>query len=279
MAHLLFSASEQFSTNLQAKDTSIYNATHGAELLVTHYNSLRHDSQFNLFYDCVLQQSSGLTDEPSPPRYRKRPRRYDSGDDPHCYREPKDRYRYLYFEVLELGSGEIERRFKQSDFNVIQDLESVLLNAANGEKYSPEEALMTYLKEDIDKDRLLNQLAMLADMIKTAFSSTEMKRVTTLRTIADAMNESDIYKKMLGEVDKALKIYITFPVTTSTAERSYSSLRRLKTFLRSTMTQSRLNNLLLLYIHLPETNSPNLKVIAQEFVSVNSCRLHHFGKI
>ena len=73
LAHLLFSASEQFSTNLQAKDTSIYNATHGAELLVTHYNSLRYNSQVNLFYDCVLQQSSGLTDEPSLPRYRKGP--------------------------------------------------------------------------------------------------------------------------------------------------------------------------------------------------------------
>ena len=120
---------------------------------------------------------------------------------------------------------------------------------------------------------------MLADMIKTSFSSTEIKKVTTLRTIADAMNQSDIYKKMLGEIDKVLKIYFTFPVTTSTAERSFSSLRRLKTFLRSTMTQSRLNNLLLLYIHLPETDSLNLKVIAQEFVSVNSRRLHHFGKL
>ena len=234
LANLLFNASEQFSTNLRAKDTSIYNATHGAELLVTHYNSLRHYSQFNLFYDCVLQQSSSLTDEPSLPRCWKRPRQYDSGDDPHCYRELKDRYRHLYFEVLELASGEIERRFKQSDFNVIQDLESVLLNAANGEKYSPEKALMTYLEKDVDKDHFLNQLAMLAHTIKTAFSSTEIKRVTTLRTIADAMNESDIYKKMLGEVDKALKIYFTFPVTTSTAERSFSSLRRLKTFLRST---------------------------------------------
>ena len=119
---------------------------------------------------------------------------------------------------------------------------------------------------------------MLADMIKTAFSSTEIKRVTTLRTIANAMNENDIYKKMLGEVNKALKMYFTFPVTTSTAERSFSSLRRLKTFLRSTRTQSRQNNLLLLYIYLPETDSLNLKEIAHEFVSVNSRRIHYFGK-
>ena len=58
---------------------------------------------------------------------------------------------------------------------------------------------MTYLEKDIDKDRFLNKLAMLADIIKTAFLSTEIKRVTTLRTIADAMNESDLYKKILGK--------------------------------------------------------------------------------
>ena len=91
-------------------------------------------------------------------------------------------------------------------------------------KNVPEEALISYLEKDIDKDRFLNQLAMLTDMIKTAFSSTEIKRVTTLKTIAEAMNECEIYKKMLGEVHKALKY---FPVTTSTAERSFSSLRRL----------------------------------------------------
>jgi len=259
-----------------------------AQLLVSHYNSLRHDSQFNQFYDCVLKQSSGMTDEPSLPRSRKRPRRYDSGDDPHCYREPKDRYRHLYFEVLELASGEIERRFNQSDFNIIQDLECVLLNAGNGEKVGPGEALMTYLEKDINKDRFLSQLAMLADMIKTAFSdsSTEIKRVTTLRTIADAMNQSGIYKKMFGEVDKVLKIYFTFPVTTSTAERSFSSLCRLKTFLRSTMTQTRLNNLLFLYIHLPESDSLNLKVIAQvslltliDFTSLEKCNVSCCAKV
>ena len=54
LAHLLFSTSEHFATNLQAKDTSIHNASCGAELLVTHYNSLRHESQFNHFYESVF---------------------------------------------------------------------------------------------------------------------------------------------------------------------------------------------------------------------------------
>jgi hypothetical protein len=41
---------------------------------------------------------------------------------------------------------------------------------------------------------------------------------------------------------------MTIGVTSATAERSFSSLRRMKTYLRSTMTQDRLSNLALLYI-------------------------------
>ena len=48
------------------------------------------------------------------------------------------------------------------------------------------------------------------------------------------------------QVDKLLKLYLTFPVTTPTAKRSFSSLRHIKTYLRSTMTSCRSNNL---YVH------------------------------
>ena len=111
-------------------------------------------------------------------------------------------------------------------------------------------------------------------MIKTG--GMKIKKVTNVRTIAEAMNKSTIYKGMLGEVDKLLKLYFTFPVTTATAERSFSSLRRIKTFLRSTMSHCRLSNFFLLYIHTSRTDLLDLSAIAKEFVSVNSRRLHLF---
>jgi hAT family C-terminal dimerisation region len=50
-------------------------------------------------------------------------------------------------------------------------------------------------------------------------------------------------------VNKLLTILATLPVTTASAERSFSTLRRLKTYLRSTMTDDRLTSLALLNIH------------------------------
>jgi len=40
-----------------------------------------------------------------------------------------------------------------------------------------------------------------------------------------------------------LQLFLTLPLTSATAERSFSTMRRLKSYLRSTMGQSRLNGL------------------------------------
>ena len=72
---------------------------------------------------------------------------------------------------------------------------------------------------------------MLPDMIKTAFAGDVLIKVTNVRTIANAIQQSEIYKLEgnLSEIDKALKICFTFSVTSATAEGLFSSLRRIKT--------------------------------------------------
>ena len=61
-------------------------------------------------------------------------------------------------------------------------------------------------------------------------------------------------------IRKLLTILATLPVTTSSAERSFSTLRRLKTYLRSTMANERLASLALLHIH------KDISVSAEEVV-------------
>jgi len=131
------------------------------------------------------------------------------------------------------------------------------------------EALIKFLEGDVDVERLKVQLCMLPDMIKTALNGT-IKRVTNVRTIADAMMQSEIYQNMLCKVNKILLLYFTFPATTSTAERSFSSLRRIKTYLRNTMSAWKLNNLLLMYVHQHRTDKLDLVKLAREFISINS---------
>ena len=51
---------------------------------------------------------------------------------------------------------------------------------------------------------------------------------------------------LMPELLKVLKIFATMPSTSAQAERSFSALRRLKTYLRSTMGQQRLSSLALM---------------------------------
>ena len=64
------------------------------------------------------------------------------------------------------------------------------------------------MKGDVDQACLKIQLLMIPNMIKTAFDGS-IKKVTIMKTLTDAMNKSEIYKGILSEVDKLLKMYFT----------------------------------------------------------------------
>ena len=112
----------------------------------------------------------------------------------------------------------------QSDLAVVREVESLLVDATNGEDV-PEipEVVARYFRGKIDTARLKIQLLMLPDAISTAFvgSSIEVKKVMNVRTTADALNQNKTIKRMLDEVDKLLRAYLTFPVTSATAERLF----------------------------------------------------------
>ena len=54
---------------------------------------------------------------------------------------------------------------------------------------------------------------------------------------------------MFPNINTLIRIFCTLPVTTCSAERSFSGLKRIKTPFRSTMTTTRLSGLSLLHIH------------------------------
>jgi len=152
-------------------------------------------------------------------------------------------------------------------------LETVLLNAANGLNYEDQ---LTVVKQSCYKDNFnFNRLeSQLADAVKVALPS--VKKVTSIRTICDAMNVHTIYKGMLSEVHNQLRLYLTIPITTATSERTFSALRHVLPYLRSSMTEQRLNNCLLLYVHKELTDTLDLLKIGQDFI-VNEERRKHFG--
>jgi len=68
LGYLVFAAAEQFSVNLQAKDTTVGDGFKGAKLLSTYYSSMRNDEKFVTSYTSVVSSSESLTDDPVLPR-------------------------------------------------------------------------------------------------------------------------------------------------------------------------------------------------------------------
>ena len=91
------------------------------------------------------------------------------------------------------------------------------------------------------------------------------------------MNTTSIGKAMFSEIHKLLCLYLIVPMTSASAERTFSTLRRLKNYLRSNMSQECLNHVIILHTHKNCTDQVNLEEIAEEFVTFNDCRLQYFG--
>ncbi|MGH0169098.1 UNVERIFIED_CONTAM: hypothetical protein FKN15_056399 [Acipenser sinensis] len=64
---------------------------------------------------------------------------------------------------------------------------------------------------------------------------------------------------------KLIKIALTIPVSSCTLQRSFSTLHRIKTYLRSTMGQASLNHVSLLHCHKHLSWEIDLNAVANEF--------------
>ena len=158
-------------------------------------------------------------------------------------------------------------------------MEQTILSVGNVQKVVIPEAVKTLYKDDLNMDRLATHLHMLPDIIRSYVESTgsPIKMVTNIRTVCQAMNEVSGTKLLCSELHRFLKLFLTIPVTTASSERTFSAMRRLKTYLRFSMTQERLNHILLLHCHKSGTDKIDIHQIASSFISANEQRQHYFG--
>ena len=83
----------------------------------------------------------------------------------------------------------------------------------------------------------------------------------SIAEICKQLRENRAIIDMAPNFISASKTYIALPSSTCEAEQSFSTLRRLKTYLRSTITKQRLNALIVLTTHRNETKALNLNEV------------------
>ncbi|XP_071708450.1 uncharacterized protein [Rutidosis leptorrhynchoides] len=152
----------------------------------------------------------------------------------------KDLFRTYYFIALvDMTLVQLNSRFKQmknfeSIFGFLFDaLKLAYLDIVNLKEccMNLESALTCDNDSDIDGNELFMELKVLKDMLpKKAY---EGERHWTSIQIREFTKEMDLFPKIL----LAYKILLIVPVMVASAESSFSKLKLLKSYLRSTMSQ------------------------------------------
>ena len=273
LGEMLLRHCDNLSKTLQNPHLSAAEGQTVADMTKRTLATLRAEDQFELFWEKVRKMTSELdVKEPQLPRRRKVPLRYESGKAPAEYHStPKVYYRQIFYEALDLITQAIESRFDQPGYRTYRCLEDLVLKAANKEDYSEElKAVTSVYGSDIDAPTLQTQLQVL--------SANVSEKVTNVHDIIAYLRKlSSAEQRLLSAVIVVIKLILVLPATNASSERSFSAMRRIKSYLRSTMSQGRLNHIMVLSVHKDLTDKLNLVDVANDFVSASENCLRVFG--
>jgi len=218
----------------------------------------------------ILTMDLKVSNEFKTPRYRKKKTMFAYEGNDELLQDPEEDFRCSYFLVLMDGAiGSITRRFEQtSKFNEMFGF----LFRIGKLSLKPHEQLKAncmdlalYLQSGDEKDicayDLIEELLICQNIVD--------KSVTPIEVL-------NFIKKSNGAFPNlaiALRIMLTIPITSASAERSFSKLKLIKTYLRSTMSQERLSGLAILAIEKEESENISYDKIIEDFAAKKSRKI------
>ena len=264
---------DNLSKTLQKQSLSAAEAQDLAKLTNETLKNFRTDE---LFFQLIERLSDKVEkDGPTLPRKRKAPKCYEIGEGGYHSPTVSDHYRLLYFEAIDLTTSGINNCFDQPGYAIYQNLEGLLLKAANKEDYSSEFTEVTrFYGSVIDNSELTSQLIFAT---KFAIECPASKKIALVDILSFLRSLSEGQRIFFSQVCTIARFLLILPSTNAISERSFSSMRQLSSYLRSTMGQARLNHLMLLSIYKDLLDGLDLKVIANEFLQESEHRQCVFG--
>lgn len=173
--------------------------------------------------------------------------------------QSNDTFRKDMFEIIDTMIEEMRTRFEHQK----PELLACSTFMPSGKNFMDYEIMaplaMQYQILDINCDRLKGQVTVAKDMLTKA----------SLKDPEDVLELLFSMKTAFPDLALFGQLILTMPVSSANAERSFSALKRVKTYLRSTMAEQRLNNLCIMSIErelsssLLENINPVLDTFAQ----------------
>ncbi|XP_031327474.1 zinc finger MYM-type protein 1-like [Photinus pyralis] len=173
-----------------------------------------------------------------------------------------------YFSILDRVMVELEKRYEAYDsvfkkfkffFTLKESSQEQLIESAN--------YLQQCYKDDLE-DVFATECLHFAELLKETDTKHEKCTLSNMLSYIRSHNLEAVFPN----VEIALRMFVTMAVTVCSAERSFSTLKRLKTYLRTTMQQNRLNALTILTIESDITIKLDFDSLINSFASIKSRR-------
>lgn len=265
---------EALNEIFQATKVNFKTVIKRVDLLKTSLNAIRTSEAFDLIWGNVEKKSSELDlTPPQLPRRRLVPKRLDNkSSSAHVPASQKENYRRIYFSAIDQVIMSITERFDSETYDKLSKMED----------YATNKCKLDDIKEylcgkdgsfDFDLERLELHRRMFFDIVKEK----ELLLVLDLSEISMFLKKHSDLREFCYEYSKFIRLLLTYPQTVVVAERSFSMLKRLKNYVRSTTTQQRTNDLAIIFVYKHLADKIDIDAALDEFISRNSLRGRTFA--
>jgi hypothetical protein len=260
------------SKNLQSKDMCIDEAIEQLEGLLSFFEKYRE----NGFENALISAKEIAFEMDIEPKFRekrisRRKKQFDENVEDEIVKSLQESFRIDYFlYIVDKAITTLQSRFEQ--FKIYEDIFGFLFSVKKLKSLD-----CTLLKEkclnlekslkhdnllDIDGLDLFSELNILKEIIRLE-NDKPIDILNYIKRINSFSNAYIVYRIML-----------TIPVSVASAERSFSKLKIIKSYLRSTMSQQRLNGLALLSIEKEMLNELNYDNLIDNFASLKARKIN-----
>ena len=264
MAVKLVAILEQLNSALQAKSANVSGMLEAVKIASTHVSAQRTDEVFHELFSAAEEKCEEYQLDPlEAPRTRVPPRRYTGEAAEYQPKNSEEYYRKQYFQLIDvIVTGLLER---------YDPLKSGLA------QYLKLETMLTSGKVDEDVVSKYPELDGLTLPIQLEMFKQTYKAESLYEAKVSYRSMEHSVRSLFPQVLVLLKLLLVCPVSSCECERSFSTLRRLKTWLRATMTQRRLNHISICHVHQEQLDNVNVQELAKLFVQKSEIRRGIFG--
>ena len=198
-----------------------------------------------------------------------RKKQFDENNRDEEIQSAEESFRVNYFlVVVDMTIVSLKYRFEQ--LNIFENIFGFLFDSKKLKSFGDNE-----LKESCTKFKTIFSHNNLSDVdANDLFFEVKVLQMTLANVLMSPLEILELVKvaDCYPNVSIAYRILLTMPVTVASSERSFSKLKLLKSYLRSSMSQERLNGLAILCIEKNMLEKIDVDTIINDFASRNTRR-------